>query len=251
MAITAEAVKTALNAHLTRTETTASLATDLQDAIEDIANRDKWPDLHTSADTAIVADDRYIDDPTDIRVLDKVIVNDGTSDSEPLEEMTWDDYLKAVADGGASTGEPDRYCRHGGRLYLYPTAAASPRGSAYSATVTYSTGDRVTYGGSSWTSLQDANTGNTPAEGAWWTATTAGTVTVWYWKHHGDPAVNIEFGDQFRQAVIYGTEMYHLLNLGLEAHPKFAQVQRRFEAAVAGLRSEADSQPHFVQYHGL
>jgi hypothetical protein len=40
----------------------------------------------------------------------------------------------------------------------------------WDATETYSEDDLVTYGGSHWKSLQDNNTGHTPAEDSWWTA---------------------------------------------------------------------------------
>jgi hypothetical protein len=42
----------------------------------------------------------------------------------------------------------------------------------YDAATTYALGDQCYYNGGYWDSLQAANTGNTPAEGAWWTAAT-------------------------------------------------------------------------------
>lgn len=204
MTITRDEILTVVNDDLLRGRTEATLAPYLRRAIDDLSGRATWPDLHTSADTAIVADDTDIADPTDIRVLDKITVNDGTNDSKPLKVMTWDEYKIAVADGDASTDEPDRYCRHGGRIYLYPTANASF------------------------------------------------TVTVWYWKHHPDPTSNaIEFGDQFRAAVEYGTEMFLLAGFGLDPDPKYPHVAGQYIAAVGKLLPEADSQPRFAKYGGI
>jgi len=200
MAITAAALTTNLNAGLQQVETEAELAVPIRRAVDALSKMAKWPDMHTSDDTAIVATDASIADPSDIRILDKITVNDGTNDSEPLERMTWQDYLRETADGGGSTGEPDRYCRHGGNIYLYPTANASF------------------------------------------------TVTAWYWKHHQDAALGIEFGDEFFNALDFGTQMYFLMDLGLDQDPKEQKMEARFLREVGQLLPQADSEPHFVKY---
>ncbi len=61
----------------------------------------------------------------------------------------------------------------------------------YDATVTYSENHRVTYGGSTWRSLEDSNTGNTPAEGSWWTTATEVTDS--------EPLERITFKDYLRE----------------------------------------------------
>jgi len=200
MTITAATLTTNLNADLQRSEEAADLAVYIRRAVDTISKLAKWPDLHTSDDTAIVATDTRIADPADIRVLDKITVNDGSTDSEPLERMLWADYKRHTADGNGLTGEPEYYCRHGGWIYLYPTANA------------------------------------------------AFTVTAGYWKHHGDPADGIEFGDQFLHAVDFGTQAEYLTAKGLQVDPKADQVGARYTAAIALLLHEADHEPGFVKY---
>lgn len=67
---------------------------------------------------------------------------------------------------------------------------------AWDSGTVYGIGALVTYGGSTWQSLQAANTGNTPAEGAWWTASSlyiqynynskASSPTAYYWDREED-----------------------------------------------------------------
>ena len=205
MTITAAILTTNLNADLQRSEEAADLAVYIRRAVDAVARVAKWPVLHTSEDTAIVATDTRVADPSDIRVLDKdaITVNDGSTDSEPLKPMSWVDYKRYMANGNGSVGEPERYCRHGGYIYLYPTANAGF------------------------------------------------TVTVPYWKHHGDPADGIEFGDQFLHAIDFGTQAAYLAGKGLEADPKADQVARRFAAAIIPLLTEADSVQRIVKYGDL
>jgi|GEM_PF-3559156 len=58
----------------------------------------------------------------------------------------------------------------GGELRLANSARILPYQGAYSAGTTYALGDLVENGGATWYSLQNANQGNTPVEGAYWSS---------------------------------------------------------------------------------
>ncbi len=131
MTITKDEIATALNGDLGREETAASLAKPIRETLEEISKAETYSDMHTSASSAIVADDWFIAKPTGFRVLDKITLNDGTSEGKPLIKMTWDQLLRNRG-SSRSNNEPTRYVIRGNRIYFDPQSNGS-----YTATIWY------------------------------------------------------------------------------------------------------------------
>jgi len=111
------------NAKLRQDYVIGDIITEINDVLGDLSRAAKWPDLYRSnveADRSTLAnEDSEISFPTGLRVLDKIVINDGDNDGRPLEEITFQKLLKRREDGGSS-GEPKEYARRGKKWYPDP-----------------------------------------------------------------------------------------------------------------------------------
>lgn len=131
MSITKANIVTALNNRLKRAETEASIAGEIKSGLSYLSHEGNWPCLHTSADVNLVAGNNSIDFPANFKKEDEIILNDGTSDSEPLEEISWENIL-VIRSGNPGRSEPNAYAKRGVKFELDSACE-----KAYTATVYY------------------------------------------------------------------------------------------------------------------
>lgn len=106
-------------------QTIAAIIGEINDVLSDLSRAAKWPDLYRSnveADrTTLASGDSEISFPSGLRVLDKIIINDGTNDGRPLEGITfqeWCEYRENESSSGYA--EPKRFARRGKKWYPDP-----------------------------------------------------------------------------------------------------------------------------------
>lgn len=142
MSITVANVITDLNDELTLSESTTTASTAVKKAMTKalrwLSKRARWGCLHTSKeDYTTSAGDESIAWPDNFRVLDSIVVNDGTYDSKPLTKITYNKWLKRRADEtSADYDEPEEYAERAQKFYLDPRPDAND-GSNYTIKVWY------------------------------------------------------------------------------------------------------------------
>lgn len=88
---------------------------------ETLARKRNWHFLHKiDENTSTVASTAYVAFPSDISLIDKVIVDDIELDW--MSTLTYNSYTEAGA--AVSTGQPSNYTIKNNKVYLYPTPAA-------------------------------------------------------------------------------------------------------------------------------
>lgn len=103
-------------------ETVATIEDEINEVLQDLGKRALWPNLYRAdvvADRATLANgDKSVAFPTGLRVLDFIIVNDGTNDGRPLVEITAEQWQRQREDESSSNyDEPLRFARRG-KLWL-------------------------------------------------------------------------------------------------------------------------------------
>ena len=84
------------------------------------------------------------------------------------------------------------------------------------------------------------------------TANASFTVTTWYYKLHPDhTSSGIVFGDGFRDAIAFGTEVFYLASKGLEKDPLYADATNRYNVALSAVMVVADHEPRVIQYNSM
>lgn len=120
MSVQKTAILTFCNAKLLREDTIATILTEIQGVIDDLSKMGKWPDLYRANvedDRATLADGTESSAlPTGLRVLDYIVINDGTNDGKPLKEISFKKLLRNRRDG-LSYAEPLRFARRGKSVY--------------------------------------------------------------------------------------------------------------------------------------
>lgn len=110
------------NAKLRRSDAIAAIIGEINDVLDDLSRAAKWPDLYRSnveADRTTLSDgDSEISFPTGLRVLDKIVINDGTRDGKPLKDITFQKLLEYRRHEYSS--EPRRYAKRGKKWYPDP-----------------------------------------------------------------------------------------------------------------------------------
>lgn len=91
----------------------------VQDGIEEILTRKRvWPFLRTiKSDTTTTKDVKYIDKPSDLSMLEFLIVNN--KQLLPMDRVTYNDY--AYSNAATATGEPVYFVEKNDKYYLLPT----------------------------------------------------------------------------------------------------------------------------------
>lgn len=126
MSITVANVITDLNDELTLSESTDTASTAIKKAMSKavrwLSKRARWSCLHHSKEDYSTSEgDESIAWPDNFRVLDGIVVNDGTYDSKPLTKITYNKWLKRRADETtADYDEPEEYADRGEKFYLDP-----------------------------------------------------------------------------------------------------------------------------------
>lgn len=115
-----------VNGDLNRAESVAALSPTMEKALNRalrwLSRQGRWGCLHTSKlDYAVVAGDQYIAYPDNFRVLDQIVVNNGTYDSAPLERIDFEEWIKHREDESAGDyDEPEQFAERERRFYLEP-----------------------------------------------------------------------------------------------------------------------------------
>jgi hypothetical protein len=122
-------ILTVLNARLKRAET--DISTEIKAALAFVSAYGLFPCLHTSTSPTLAAAAKYLAHPTGFNTLDYITLNDGTYDSQPLDEASWEDILRWRAET-TSTGEPLSFCDRGSNFEMDCGAD-----TAYTATIYY------------------------------------------------------------------------------------------------------------------
>ena len=103
----------------------ADILDEINIVLKDLSRRAKWPDLYrsnvTADQTTLSSGDSPISFPTGLRVLDKIVINDGTNDGRPLKEITFQKSLERREDeSSANYDEPKEYAQRGKKWYPDP-----------------------------------------------------------------------------------------------------------------------------------
>ncbi|GAH52453.1 unnamed protein product, partial [marine sediment metagenome] len=102
--------------------TIADIIGEINDVLDDLSRAGRWPDLYRSNveedRTALSDGDSEVSFPTGLRVLDKIVINDGTRDGKPLKDITFQKLLEYRRREYSS--EPRRYARRGRKWYPDP-----------------------------------------------------------------------------------------------------------------------------------
>jgi len=93
--------------------------------LKDLSRAAKWPDLYREDVTAdrseLTEGDDAISFPTGLRILDFIVVNDGSNDGRPLTEISFRDWLKLREDETSSSyAEPKYFARRGKKWFPHP-----------------------------------------------------------------------------------------------------------------------------------
>lgn len=118
MDITKTTILAAVNADLNRTISADNLARAIRAGIKWVSGRGRWSVLHVKeGEVALVITNSTIAKPAGLRLLDCIVLNDGSDDGKPLEETTWQRIKEARA-GSSNSGEPAEYCERGANYEL-------------------------------------------------------------------------------------------------------------------------------------
>jgi hypothetical protein len=133
MSFTKDNIVTALNSRLGRSETSTTIAEIIKAGLKFVSEGGLWPCLWNSKeDYTIESGTSYLDWPTDFRVLDEIRINDGTYDGDPLDEITYEEWLQNREDEtSANYDEPVKFAQRGKRFYLDPVSDDDYTGKVY------------------------------------------------------------------------------------------------------------------------
>jgi len=114
-------IVTVLNSRLNRSETATTLAEAIKAGLKFVSDFARWPCLWHSAEYTTSEGDDNIAWPADFNELDRIVVNDGDNDSDPLTEITFREWLRNREDESSSNyDEPRHYAERGQYFYLDP-----------------------------------------------------------------------------------------------------------------------------------
>ena len=126
MAITKAEIVVVLNSRLKRAETETTIAEEMRSALWDLSRIAAWPDLHHYATEVVTSGTQYASYPTDFRLLDRLVINDGTYDYEPLGRMNFDEWLLyRDQESSSNYDQPEFYSQRAKKFYLQPIPDAS------------------------------------------------------------------------------------------------------------------------------
>lgn len=99
-------------------ETVASIEDEINEVLQELGKRALWPNLYRDDVTAdrstLTTGQTAVAFPAGLRVLDFIVINDGSNDGRPLRSMTaaqWQRKRRDEASGAYA--EPKRYARRG------------------------------------------------------------------------------------------------------------------------------------------
>lgn len=125
MSVSKTEILTFCNAKLARSDVLADIMDEIQLVLDDLSKMAKWPDLYRAnitADQATLASGTSSSSlPTGCRVLDYIVINDGTNDGRPLKDITFKKWLERREDeSSANYDEPKNKLIRGKRVYWDP-----------------------------------------------------------------------------------------------------------------------------------
>jgi hypothetical protein len=97
----------------------------IKTALRWLSEQGNFKGLHHYVTDSLAVGEDNIDYPVDLRIVDSVVVNDGTYDSRPLEKFRdgFNGYLLEKEDlTSAGYSEPKRYIERGNKIYFAPAA---------------------------------------------------------------------------------------------------------------------------------
>lgn len=129
MAITKGNIVTALNDELATSESASALSANMirriRAALRWLSEQGDFKCLHHYATAGLAVSEDSVNYPDNLRIIDSIVVNDGTYDSRPLEKFSDDfaGYLLEKEDlTSAGYSEPKRYAERGNKIYFAPAA---------------------------------------------------------------------------------------------------------------------------------
>lgn len=134
MSLTTAKMVSRLNADLQTAESeptftaggTNNLLIRRREALAWLSRQALWSCLHTSEEGSALAEgSAYISFPSNFRILDAIVLNDGSDDGEPLKKLDggYPALLKKKEDlTSADYDEPEYYVQRLRRFYLWPVA---------------------------------------------------------------------------------------------------------------------------------
>lgn len=125
MSVQKSAILTFCNAKLKRSDAVADIIDEINQVLDDFSKMGKWPDLYranvTADQVSLTSGTESSSLPTGCRVLDFVVINDGTNDGRPLTEITFEEWLKEREDESSSNyNEPKYFARRGKQVFWDP-----------------------------------------------------------------------------------------------------------------------------------
>lgn len=115
-------IVTFCNAKLVREDALADILDEINLILDDVSKMGKWPDLYRVDETddriSLTEGDSSSSLPTDLRVLDFIIINDGDNDGKPLKEISFKKWLARREDESSSNyDEPKNFARRGKKVF--------------------------------------------------------------------------------------------------------------------------------------
>jgi hypothetical protein len=103
----------------------ADILDEINKTLKDLSRAAKWPDLYRSNVTAdqstLASGDSEISLPDGLRILDFIVINDGSNDGRPLKLISFEKWLNRREDQTSGAyDEPKRYARRGKKWYPDP-----------------------------------------------------------------------------------------------------------------------------------
>lgn len=125
MSVQKTEILTFCNAKLLRDDAITDIIDEIRAVIKDLSKRAKWPDLYRADETDdrvdLVSGTSSSSLPDGLRVLDFIVINDGTNDGRPLKFLPFEKWLKRREDESSSSyDEPERYARRGKKVFWDP-----------------------------------------------------------------------------------------------------------------------------------
>lgn len=125
MSILKADILTFTNAKLALEDAVTDILDEINITLKNIAKAAKWPALYRANESddreTLASGDSSTALPTNCRILDFIIINDGTNDGRPLKDLAFEKWLKKREDEtSASYDEPTKFARRGNSIFWDP-----------------------------------------------------------------------------------------------------------------------------------
>lgn len=131
MSIAKADILTFVNGALKRSFSGTQIDVQIQSVLNKLSAKELL--VGTDTDQSLASDDEYLNYPTNYKRLISIVLNNGSTDGEPLEPIPggYLEYLRWM-EGAVSTGEPEWFTAHNSKFYVW-----RPANGAYTASIEF------------------------------------------------------------------------------------------------------------------